>query len=265
MQDVFKNDDALKNFGINYYDGISEVSLKSPLHDFYLLQRFPDLMITTDPKKQERFKKLFQENAKYMEPWYDPIRILHIMELMEQVNSLDDGDILELGTNNGLSAKIIYSLMNDKDNLYCLDTYKGFDLDDVNIENKIFKRNLDVDFIQQPLKPDEVKDFILDGKKADNVEMIIGKYPDVYTDKYSSLKFRLVNFDFDLYEPTAIGLEKMWDRLVPGGAYLIHDYKCSLFPGVYKATNEFCKEKGLTPFVCADSQSSAIIYKNLKE
>ena len=63
--------------------------------------------------------------------------------------------------------------------------------------------------------------------------------------------------------PDKIGSK--WDQLVPGGAYLIHDYKCSLFPGVYKATNEFCKNKGLTPFVCADSQSSAIIYKSLKE
>ena len=140
MQDILKSDTSLKNFGINYYNGITEVSIDSPIHDFYLLQRFPDLMITTDPNKKSRFVKLFQDNAKYMEPWYDPIRILHIMELMEQVNSLESGDILELGTNNGLSAKIIYSLMNDKDKIYCLDTYKGFDKNDVNIENKMFKR-----------------------------------------------------------------------------------------------------------------------------
>ena len=45
-------DNILANFGIKYYNGITEVSLKSPIHDFYLLQRYPDLMITTDPFKK---------------------------------------------------------------------------------------------------------------------------------------------------------------------------------------------------------------------
>jgi hypothetical protein len=255
-------DNILANFGIKYYNGITEVSLKSPIHDFYLLQRYPDLMITTDPFKKEKFRELFKENAHYMEPWYDPVRILHIMELMENVNSLSHGDILELGTNDGASAKLIYQLMEGNYNLFCLDTFKGFDSKDTQIENKLFNKNIKTDFINQTRSVNQVKDFILNKSNKDNLHMIVGKFPDVYTEEHKNLKFRLVNIDFDLYEPTIKAFQIVWPQVVPGGAVLIHDYKCSLFPGVYKATNEFFGNIGVTPFVCADSQSSAIVFKN---
>jgi len=53
------------------------------------------------------------------------------------------------------------------------------------------------------------------------------------------LKTRLVHLDADLYEPTKLALECLWDSLSPGGVLLLDEYGFDLFPGEAAAVDEF--------------------------
>jgi hypothetical protein len=45
-----------------------------------------------------------------------------------------------------------------------------------------------------------------------------------YVDSHPELRIALLHLDLDVYEPTAVALEHLWDRVVPGGLVVIDDY-----------------------------------------
>ncbi len=55
-----------------------------------------------------------------------------------------------------------------------------------------------------------------------------------------------VNLDMDLYTPILSGLRFFWNKMVPGGGIMIHDYFHSELPGVKKALHDFEAELGQT-------------------
>jgi O-methyltransferase len=54
-------------------------------------------------------------------------------------------------------------------------------------------------------------------------------------------KFALVHLDVDLQGSTLAGLEFFYDRMLPGGIIISHDY--SILPGVAAAMNDFLRDK----------------------
>lgn len=77
-----------------------------------------------------------------------------------------------------------------------------------------------------------------------NVEIIkgdilitLGKY----LDDNPHLKISLLHIDVDLYEPSKFILEKMYDRVTPGGIIILDDY--GAFAGTNKAVDDFFKNK----------------------
>lgn len=54
-------------------------------------------------------------------------------------------------------------------------------------------------------------------------------------------------YDCDLYQPALDTFEYFWDKIIPGGFMLVHDYIAEEggFTGVKKATDEFFKPKGV--------------------
>ncbi len=73
-----------------------------------------------------------------------------------------------------------------------------------------------------------------------NVEIIKGdilKTLDMYTQTHPHLKISLLHIDVDLYEPTKHILEKLYEKVTPGGIIIFDDY--GAFAGANKAIDDF--------------------------
>jgi len=57
------------------------------------------------------------------------------------------------------------------------------------------------------------------------------------------IRFSLVHFDMDLYKPTKIALNLIWNRICKGGIVLFDQYAIENWPGETKAVDEFFKNK----------------------
>ena len=53
------------------------------------------------------------------------------------------------------------------------------------------------------------------------------------------LRVSLAHFDVDLYEPTKLGLNELWPKLVPGGVMAFDEYAFLQWPGESQAVDEF--------------------------
>lgn len=59
------------------------------------------------------------------------------------------------------------------------------------------------------------------------------------------VRFRLVLLDVDLFEPTKVVLDRIMDRMVPGGIIIFDEYGFSEWPGESVAVDPFIKKYGL--------------------
>lgn len=246
----------LNLFGIKFYNGITEVNKSSPIHDFYLLQRYPDPMITNKPNLKKKFRSILQSYDNH--PWSDPIRLLTFYYLFQYLKKIN-GNLAELGVLDGKTSKLIFELMDKNETLYSFDTFEGFHQSDVDIENRLFEKKISYNFFTKKVSLRKLQKFIIGNEKKKKLQLIKGKFPDSLDKGMKNLKFKFIHIDMDLYEPTKMALKLLWKQLVVGGVMLVHDYQCSLFPGVEKAVNEFCESKKIVPIICCDSQGSAII------
>jgi hypothetical protein len=64
-----------------------------------------------------------------------------------------------------------------------------------------------------------------------------------FTEKNPGIRFSLVHFDCDLYEPTSIALPIIWERLSKGGVLIFDEYAIKEWPGETKAVDEFLEKK----------------------
>lgn len=78
----------------------------------------------------------------------------------------------------------------------------------------------------------------------DNVSLIPGDICQTvpeYCEANPQLRISLLNLDVDIYEPSAVILEHLYPKLVPGGILLLDDY--GVFPGETKAVDEYFADK----------------------
>lgn len=83
-----------------------------------------------------------------------------------------------------------------------------------------------------PLKP-RVK--LIAGEIEQTLPTFIADHP--------GLRFSLVHFDCDLYRPTRVALEALWDRIVRGGVLIFDEYAIADWPGESRAVDEFFRDK----------------------
>ncbi|MFH1133493.1 MAG: TylF/MycF/NovP-related O-methyltransferase [Nanoarchaeota archaeon] len=86
---------------------------------------------------------------------------------------------------------------------------------------------------------------VLKAKRIErNIDLVKGdvcQTVPAYVKKNPHLRISLLNLDVDIYEPSVVILEQLWDRIVPGGVLVLDDY--GTFPGETKAVDEFFKGK----------------------
>lgn len=169
-----------------------------------------------------------------------------IYSSMKAVSHLS-GAVAELGVYKGGSAKIICELKGRK-KLFLFDTFEGLP----EVENG-------VDLAKKEWFNDtsfnKVKEYL---KDYENVNFLVGTFPDSITEDVSNEIFSFVNLDTDLYKSTLDGLKFFWPRMVKGGRIVSHDFNTKDHPGVKKAFQEFFKDNPEVVIELADSQSMVI-------
>jgi hypothetical protein len=64
-----------------------------------------------------------------------------------------------------------------------------------------------------------------------------------FLQEFPGIRFSLLHFDCDLYNPTKAALEAVWDRVSRGGILLFDEYGIRDWPGETQAVDEFIAER----------------------
>ena len=154
-----------------------------------------------------------------------------LMMAVERTQKIS-GDIAEVGTYKGASAKLIAEARGSSSgkSLYLFDTFEGLpelqDIDRSHFSDKQFVAG------------------------EEDVARYLSSYPDVFLYKgifpqtaapVAAKSFSLVHLDVDLYQSTKESLEFFYPRMARGGVIISHDYMTA--PGVRKAVDEYMANK----------------------
>jgi O-methyltransferase len=160
---------------------------------------------------------------------------VQIYQTPEEVQNLKDiltkipaGDLIEVGVFMGATTKVLAKTFPDR-TIYAYDTFEGFP-DNINVakgDDQRYKvgdmKEATLEVVQENLK------------NCPNVELIKGTFPES-GNSIKSKKFAFAHIDVDTYESTKDTLQFIWQRMLPGGLVLIHDYPAH--NGVKQAVDE---------------------------
>lgn len=166
--------------------------------------------------------------------------------ILTQKTSKIPGDIAEVGTYKGGSARLICEAKGDR-NLYLFDTFDGLP----EISNSDDPGHFHKDQFKASLEG--IKDLL---KGYPNVSFYKGVFPET-AGPIKDKKFSFVNFDVDIYESTVACLEFFYSRMNKGGVILSHDYPKAI--GVKKAFDEFFKDKPEIVIETASRQQCMVV------
>jgi O-methyltransferase len=165
----------------------------------------------------ENFQRIF--TAIRSNTLVDEYRCYELWTLVGQLNSLEPGDILEIGAWRGgtgclLAARSQGSLPDQK--VFLCDTFSG-----------VVKAGAKDSGYVGGEHADTSKAIVLDlaaRMGLTNIEILEGIFPDATGDRIASRRFRLCHVDVDVYESAAQSFAWVWQRLVPNGVVVFDDY-----------------------------------------
>lgn len=160
------------------------------------------------------------------------------LEILNKLNNTQ-GQIAEIGAFQGGNALCSLSFMTKlySKSYYIFDSFEGFPELSIHDPQNIHKGDLKIETTFQE---------VLDTFSVFPEAIIIkGFVPDTFNEIPNDEKFSLIFYDCDLYKPALDTYEFFWDKIVPGGYLVIHDYETQEggFTGVKKATDEFFQPK----------------------
>ncbi|MFA5076121.1 MAG: TylF/MycF/NovP-related O-methyltransferase [Patescibacteria group bacterium] len=184
-------------------------------------------LLLMKPYKDKKILEMINELRKEGHFLFKPSEIFHIYSIAQACTKLG-GDFAEVGVYNGTSAKVICRVKGDR-NLYLFDTFSG--IPEVGGNDGRFHKNMFV------ASEESVKKRLAG---YSNVKTYQGVFP-ATSGPIKDKKFAFVHLDVDVYVSTKAALEFFYDRTVPGGIILTHDYAQAA--GVRQAFNEFMADK----------------------
>lgn len=206
------------------------------------------------------------ENGFYLTS--DISRLGNIMahyELYKKIINLP-GDVIELGVFRGGTfiqfATFRELLENEKSRkIIGFDVFDEFPEAD-NVIDEEFRRKWIKETGNSYLDIDELY-ISLKYKGIGNVELIKGDIIETlpqYVDKHPHLKISLLHIDTDIYKPSKIGLEILYDKVVKNGVIIFDDYGVA---GETEAVDEFLENKNyiINKFAFSHKKPSYIIKK----
>jgi hypothetical protein len=89
-------------------------------------------------------------------------------------------------------------------------------------------------------------------RRSPRVKLIAGEVADTipkFLEENPGIRISLLHFDVDLYQPTKIGLELLYDRVVKGGVVIFDEYGLVPWEGESRAVDEFFGSRGEMPVI----------------
>lgn len=154
-------------------------------------------------------------------------QIFMVVRSIKKIN----GDIAEVGSYKGGSAKLICEANKENKAFHLFDTFEGLpDLCHIDNVEQFQKGNFSASFMN-------VKNYL---KKYQNIHFYKGLFPETAM-PVKKKKFSFVHLDADLYESTLASIKFFYPRMSKGGIIISHDYIG--LEGVRKAFDDFFKDK----------------------
>lgn len=91
----------------------------------------------------------------------------------------------------------------------------------------------------------DVEAILRDKGCGDNVRLVKGNVIETlpaFLIENPQTRIALLHLDMDVYEPTRVVIEQLWDRIVPGGVMMVDDYNA--VEGATRAIDEFVAKSG---------------------
>ncbi len=157
------------------------------------------------------------------------------------------GDIFELGVFKGNSLMRFVNfneVLKAKKKFICFDDFGDFSMTGKSKDDKKFILNwrkttgkgININSLKKKLKKKKLSNSML---IKGNVLRTLPKF----LFKKQNIKISLLHLDLDVYEPTILSLNLLYNKVSKGGIILIDDY--SQVKGATKATDEFIKKRNL--------------------
>lgn len=165
------------------------------------------------------------------------------LELLNRLNEIK-GSIAEVGAFEGgncLCALQFMAKLNSK-NFYIIDSFEGFPELSKNDPQNFSKGDYNIETTFQ-----KIQDTFAVFSEA---KVIKGFVPEAFNKIPQGENFSLVFYDCDIYQPAIDTFDFFWNKIIPGGYMLIHDYETEEggFAGVKQAADEFFKDKNIKLF-----------------
>jgi hypothetical protein len=174
-------------------------------------------------------------------------KIVAHYELYKKIKDLP-GDVLEFGVFKGSSLISFCTFREVLESPYSrrivgFDVFGKFPPQDNEYDNSFISKfeGMAGDGIDK-----DSLDFFMKSKGFANYELIKGDILDTlpkYIEERPELKVSLLHIDVDVYEPSSVILETLFDKVVDGGIIILDDY--GTVYGETKAADEFFKDKKL--------------------
>lgn len=179
----------------------------------------------------------------------EPYRLGNILAHYELYKKIVDlpGNVIELGVFKGNSliqfATFRELLENEKSRkIVGFDMFGKFPMVNAVDSDMKFVQDWNEKFEEHFISKEQLeKSFRI--KNISNVQLIEGDImvtlPD-YIEKFPHEKIALLHIDVDVYEPSALALRLLYDRIVPGGVIVLDDY--GTVEGETRAVDEFLEK-----------------------
>lgn len=128
---------------------------------------------------------------------------------------------------------------------WCIDTFRGFPVADVEAERRL--RGPQAGKLQS-FRHNSPRWFrrTLKNNRVERVRTLVTDVKTVDFEPLAPIAFCLI--DVDLYQPVRVALERVWERLAPGGIVVIDDCREGhVYEGALVAYREFCRQAGCEP------------------
>ena len=150
--------------------------------------------------------------------------------------------VAEVGAYCGGNALIALSFLSQRETLpyYIFDSFAGFP-----VLSEFDPKSLKKGDYTVERSFENIQDIF---SSYNNAYIIKGFVPESFNQLNPKEKYGLVFYDCDLYQPALDTFDYFWDKIIPGGYLLIHDYYTEEggFTGVKKAVDEYFTDKKVT-------------------
>ena len=163
----------------------------------------------------------------------DRYRLYELWQLVAEVAQLPAGDLLELGVWRGGTGALLARrarMLGVAAPVWLCDTFAGV----------VKTGALDPSYHGGEHADTDVEHVhrLLEGLALEDVQTLVGIFPEDTGERIEQRTFRLCHFDLDVYDSTRDAFEWVWPRLVAGGIAVFDDYGFESCAGVTRFVDE---------------------------